>query len=101
MAGHVSIDASSARAPAWIGRALLRGLDGGGDLKVRHSDSGARSSQPWIAAPIHAVMRPISPFSVFMLYCEGEFGYQAGARRHAVAFFGGETAAWRPNGPPP
>lgn len=36
----------------------------------------------------------------FKLYCEGVFGYQAGARRHAVAFFGIETAAWLPQGPP-
>jgi hypothetical protein len=46
-----------------------------------------------------AVLRPISSFLAFMLYCEGDFGYQAGARRHAVAFFGIETATWRPDGP--
>jgi len=42
---------------------------------------------------------PISSFLGFMLYYRGDFRYQAGARGHAVAFFGVETATWRPNGP--
>ncbi len=30
-------------------------------------------------------------YFAFALYCLGKFGYQAGAGRHAVAFFGGKT----------
>lgn len=37
-------------------------------------------------------------YFAFALYCLGEFGYQAGAGRHAVAFFGGKTRGTR--GPP-
>jgi hypothetical protein len=58
-------------------------------------------SHIWIGAVIAAVLRLISSFLPFKLYCDGVFGYQALAWRHAVAFFGIETAAWLPQGPPP